>query len=93
MIKFFYSILFKTFLWSSLKEKTRAEFSRVASAIHASLTLISYTQQSYESLISFIYRRGELLLQSRGTTGEQCRDKLKIDPFSSLVFNEKIARK
>ena len=84
--KFLDSIPFKTFSWNSLKEKIRAEFSKVANINHAILVLINCKHCSDESVTSFIYGWGELLLQSCGTTAEQCRDKLKINIFSTSYF-------
>ena len=65
----------------------RIKGSKVGSASHASLTNINCKQHSNESLTSFIYRWGELLLPSCGTTTEQCRGKIKKS------LNEKKAKR
>ena len=73
----------------------RKEFSKVFPTSHASLFLTNYKQHIDDSLNSLIFRWCELLLQSFGTNAEPCRtcrNKLKIDLFSSWLFNEKIAR-
>ena len=66
--------------------------SKVETVCHDSLALINCKQQTDESLTSFIYRWSELFLQSCGTTADQCKDKVKIDPFSSQIPSEKTAR-
>ena len=67
----------------------RAAVTKVATA---SFALMTCKPHSDGSLTSFFYRWGELLLQSCGITAEQCKDMLKIDLFSSLLFNEMTAR-
>ena len=64
------------------KEKMQAEFSKMATANHASHALIHCKQKSEESLTVFIYRLGELLMQCCGISPEHCRDKFKIDLFT-----------
>ena len=61
------------------------DFSRVASASHASLGLIQHEERSNESLTAFIYRWGELLTQSCKTSAEQGRSRLIVDLFSLLL--------
>ena len=67
----------------------RAEFSKVATTSHCSLTNINCEQQIDERFTSSIYRGGELLLLNYGITAKKYRDKLKIGPFSSQLFNNK----
>ena len=71
----------------------QVEFSKISTTSHASLALINYRQERDNNLTSFIYTECEFLLPSCGTTTEQYRGKLKIDLFSSQLFNEKIARR
>ena len=68
-------------------DKMHPEFSKVATAAHASPVLMNCKQQSNESLTSFIYRWGQLFLQSCGMTAEQCVDKLKLElsPYNYLM--------
>ena len=63
-----------------IKKRCKHFFSKVATA-HASLLLTHCKQLSNESLITFIYRWEELLVQRCGKIAEQCRDKLDMDLF------------
>ena len=87
-LKFLYSLLLYTFSRNSLKEKMGGEFSKVSTVSHTSLANINCKHQSDEYLTSWC----ELLLQNFDILAEQCRDKLKIDLFSSQSLNEEIAK-
>ena len=56
LLKFLYLLNFKGCSRVHPKEKMWAEFSKVATAIHAPLTLIHCKPKSEESLTAFIYR-------------------------------------
>ena len=93
LLQFSYSINVRRCSWLHLKEKIRAKFSKIPIASHASLVLIHHKQRGDESLTAFIYRWSKLLLKCCDMRAEHCRDKLKIDLFSSQLSNEKIARR
>ena len=70
LLKFLYSLPLKEFSWYSLKEKMKAEFSKGELSSHSSLTLTNCKQWRDESLTSFIYKWGGLLLQNCCITAE-----------------------
>ena len=61
-LKLLYAIPLHIFSWYSLQRKMHAEFSEVATASHASLSLINCKQHLDDCITVFIYRWGELLV-------------------------------
>ena len=64
-----------------------AQNSKVVMACYANLALVNL-KKGDENLTSFIYRWGELLLQSCCTIAEQNSDKLKIDLFLIIKWKD-----
>ena len=87
LFKYLHTLPLKKFSWHSIKEEIWAEFSKVATASHASLTVINFKQQIGESLKSSTYRWRELLLQSYSIS-EQYIDKQKYISFPLKYSNE-----
>ena len=72
----------KKFWLNFLREKMRADVSKVETASHISLTLTNCKLHNDENLTSFIYRWGDFCYIDV-TRQQNCRGKLKIDLFSS----------
>ena len=75
---FLYSLPLRKFYWYSVKEGMRPKLSWLATFSHTSLVLLNGKQTGDESLTSFIYKSGGLLLQSCGTSPEECREKRSL---------------